>query len=273
MYSPITSHGVQGFRAAVSAAAGADGVARLLEEGGAVVSRFEQGPRPSERPIDGFLGELQAGEITDVIFFSAQGVRLLYELARQAAREAAVVGALRSMRVIALGGRTERALAEIGLKSDVRARGRGTEALLEALAKLDLRGRVVALQPRDLSDDTALLEHLERAGAKVRTRSRPHPADEAAKALIEQIVAAEFDGLVLSDTGEVTWLFDAALAAGGAGALRDALAGMVVVANDSAIAALRDRGVRAHSAPNGAIDRTERLEDILPFLRSVPAAE
>src|SRR5712671_4796800 len=120
MQSPITTPQVQGFRAAVSAARDADGVERLLAEAGALVSRFEQGPRPSERPIDGFLGELVAGEITDVIFFSAQGVRLLYELGRQGGREGPVLAALRTVRLIALGGRTERALAELGLKPEVR---------------------------------------------------------------------------------------------------------------------------------------------------------
>jgi uroporphyrinogen-III synthase len=273
MHSSITTHGVQGFRAAVSAEPDADGVARLLEEAGAAVSRFERGPRTSERPIDGFLSELLAGEITDVLFFSAQGVRFFYELARQAGREAAVVATLRSVRVIAQGGRTERALAEIGLRADVRARGRATEALLETLAKLDLKGRVVALQPREVMDDAAVVEHLERAGAKVRTRNRPRPADDAAKELMARIVGKDFDGLVLTDTGEVTWLWDAALTAGGTGALRDALSVMLVVAGDDAVAALRDRGVRAHAPPQGELESTERLEDVLPSLHAVPAAE
>jgi hypothetical protein len=159
------------------------------------------------------------------------------------------------------------------LRSHLRARGRGTEPLLEALAKLDMKGRVVALQPREFTEDAAVAEHLERAGAKVRRQSRPRPADDAAKALVQQIVRGEFDGLVLTDTAEVTWLWDAALAAGGTGALRDALSQMVVVTGDAAVAALRDRGVRAHAPPNGDLESTVRLEDVLPFLHAVPAAE
>ncbi len=54
---------------------------------------------------------------------------------------------------------------------------------------------------------------------------------------------------------------------------RDALSTMTVVASDDAVAALRDRGVRAHAPPQGTIDGTERLEDVLPFLHAEPAAE
>src|SRR5262245_35610039 len=140
---------IQGFKAAVSAARDADTVAHLLEAAGAEVTRFEQGPRMSERPVEGWLNELIAGEVTDVVLFSAQGVRMLYELARQNEREGAALDALRRVRIIAQSGRTERALAEIGLRSEVRVRGRTADTLLEALSKLDFKGRVVALQPRD----------------------------------------------------------------------------------------------------------------------------
>lgn len=273
MQSPTNVLPMQGFRAGVSALRDADTVAELMERAGAVVTRFEQGPRPSERPIEGWLSELVSGEVTDVVLFSAQGVRMLYELARQIGRDGAVLQALRGVRIIAQGGRTERALAEIGLRSAVRAKGRTEEALLEALSKLDLKGRVVALQPRDLAADSVLIQHLEGAGAKVRTRGRARPVDENARELVEQLLAHEFDGLVLLDAGEVGWFWDAATAEGHAGALREALAGMTIVASDAAIVALRDRGVRAHPAPHGLFDGSERLEDFLPLLRTVPAAE
>src|SRR5882672_3674518 len=154
---PTTAPPIQGWKAAVSAAGDADTVASLLEAAGAKVSRFEQGPRMSERAVEGWLSELIAGDVTDVVLFSAQGIRMIYELARQLGREAAALEALRRVRIIAQGGRTERALAEIGLRAEVRARGRSAEVLLEALSKLDLNGRVVALQPRDLAADAALV--------------------------------------------------------------------------------------------------------------------
>ena len=273
MQSPTNMLPMQGFRAGVSAARDADTVAELFARAGAVVARFEQGPRPSERPIEGWLSELISGEVTDVVLFSAQGVRMLYELARQIGREGAALQALRGVRIIAQGGRTERALAEIGLRATVRARGRTEEALLEALSKLDLNGRVVALQPRDLVADKALIAHLESSGAKVRTRGRARPVDEAAKELVEQLIGGAFDGLVLLDANEVGWLWDAAIAEGHTGALREALAGVTIVASEPAVVALRDRGVRAHPAPHGVLDGTERLEDFLPLLRPSPAAE
>jgi uroporphyrinogen-III synthase len=273
MQSPTNVLPMQGFRAGVSALRDADTVAELLEHAGAVVTRFEQGPRPSERPIEGWLSELIAGEVTDVVLFSAQGVRMLYELARQIGREGAALQALRDVRIIAQGGRTERALAEIGLRATIRARGRTEEGLLEALSKLDLSGRVVALQPRNIAADKALVLYLEGAGAKVRTRGRARPVDENAKELVERLISGEFDGLVLLDANEVGWLWDAATAEGHTGALREALAGVTVVASEPAVIALRDRGVRAHPAPHGIFDGSARLEDFLPLLRTVPAAE
>jgi uroporphyrinogen-III synthase len=227
----------------------------------------------SERAVEGWLTELIAGDVTDVVLFSAQGIRMIYELARQLGREAAALEALRRVRIIAQGGRTERALAEIGLQAEVRARGRTAEGLLEALSKLNLNGRVVALQPRDLAADAALVSHLERAGAKVRTRGRARPADDAAKELVEQLIAGAYDGLVLFDAGEVGWLWEAAIAEGHTGALREALARVTVIAGEPAVASLRDHGVRAHCAPHGALDGSEQLEDFLPLLRAVPAAE
>ncbi len=273
MHSPTNVLPMQGFRAGVSALRDADALAELMERAGALVTRFEQGPRPSERPVEGWLSELISGEVTDVVLFSAQGVRMLYELARQLGKDGAVLQGLRGVRIIAQGGRTERALAEIGLRSTVRAKGHDEEALLDELSKLDLRGRVVALQPRDLAADKALIAHLEGAGAKVRTRGRARPVDENAKELVEQLLAREFDGLLLLDANEVGWLWDAATAEGNTGALREALASITIVANEPAVVALRDRGVRAHPAPHGAFDGTERLEDFLPLLRTVPAAE
>jgi uroporphyrinogen-III synthase len=273
MQSPTNVLPMEGFRAGVSALRDADTVAELMEQAGAIVTRFEQGPRPSERPVEGWLSELISGEVTDVVLFSAQGVRMLYELARQIGRESAALQALRSVRIIAQGGRTERALAELGLRAAVRARGRAEEVLLDALSKLDLKGRVVALQPRDLAADKTLIAYLESVGAKVRTRGRARPVDENAKELVERLLAREFDGLVLLDAGEVVWLWDAATAEGHAGALREALAGVTIVASEPAVIALRDRGVRAHPAPRGIFDGSERLEDFLPLLRSVPAAE
>ncbi|HEX3597496.1 MAG TPA: uroporphyrinogen-III synthase [Polyangiaceae bacterium] len=273
MQSPSTVLPLQGWRAGVSAAPDVDTMAQLLEGAGAMVSRFEQGPRPSERPVEGWLSELISGEVTDVILFSAQGVRMLYELARQLGREGAAVQALRQVRIVAQGGRTERALAELGLRSAVRARARTEASLLEALSTLDLNGRVVALQPRDPAADAALIAHLTSAGAKVRTRGRAQPVDDAAKGFVEKLIAGAFDGLVFFDANEVRWLWDAAMAEGHTGALREALAAVAIVGGEPAVVALRDRGVRARSAPHGVLDGSERLEDFLPLLRTVPAAE
>ena len=110
---------IQGFKAAVSAERVADTVANLFEAAGAKVTRFEQGPRLSERAVEGWLSELIAGEVTDVVLFSAQGIRMTYELARQLGREGAALEALRrqypSLPVVVYTS-----LAPAGIKANVR---------------------------------------------------------------------------------------------------------------------------------------------------------
>ena len=81
-----------------------DASARLIRQEGAELSRFEVTPTESgSRPLEGWIMELTRGEFDDVVFFTAQGVRLIIEFARQLDREEEVVQALRSARKIAQG--------------------------------------------------------------------------------------------------------------------------------------------------------------------------
>src|SRR2546422_208410 len=102
-----------GLRVALPGAADLDAAARLIRQVGGHVHRFsmrvEQG---SALPLERWLVELTEGEFDDVVFLSAQSVRLLVEFARQLDREDEVVSALRAARKIARGPKTAAAIRE-----------------------------------------------------------------------------------------------------------------------------------------------------------------
>jgi nitrite reductase (NADH) large subunit len=252
---------------AVPAVPEAEAFATLLENAGAAVRRFAHPPVSDERAIERWLSELVEGEFDDVVFFTAQGVRLVCEIARQLGRESAVLEALQGARLIAQGGRTARALAEFGLRANIRSAAGDGESLSDVVSALELKGRVVALQPRDPGESGGLVAVLMRAGAKVHVAGLAIDADPRARELLEDLVDGTLDGIVFFGASQVTWLWDAALAGGRTSSLSAALDRMSVVASDSAAEALRDRGVRATSVPARLLGGAARAEDVRSLFR------
>ncbi len=248
-----------GKRIALSSSPGADALSTLLENAGARVLRFELARPPDERELERWLGALTRGEFDDIVFFTAQGVRLLYEMARQLGREGAALEALRATRLIADGSRTARALAELGLRATARATG--TITLQETVMSLGVSGRVVALQPRSSPEDLELARELQRAGATVHITTRADMPDTAADDIVHRMLDASVDSVVLFDAEQVAWVWDAALSTGRTGALRDALGKMCIVASESATDALRDLGVRAQAVPSRMLHGQASIED------------
>src|SRR5512147_630829 len=123
-----------------------DAAARLIRQEGAELSRFDVTPVESgSRPLEGWIMELTRGEFDDVVFFTAQGVRLIIEFARQLDREEEVAQALRSARKIAQGPKPAAALRETGLRADAAAPLSSFESLSGVLDAIDLQGRVVGI--------------------------------------------------------------------------------------------------------------------------------
>ncbi|HEX7669299.1 MAG TPA: uroporphyrinogen-III synthase, partial [Polyangiaceae bacterium] len=245
----------------------ADALSGLLTRAGAAVPRFKPAPVSDERAIERWLSELVEGEFDDVVFFSAQGVRLVCEIARQLGRETSVLEALRGTRLIAQGGRTVRALSEFGLNPTVRSASRAGESLLEIVAKLDVAGRVVGLQPRDPGEGGPLIADLELRGAKVHVAGRSVDPDAGAIELLDDISDGTLQGIVFFGASQVTWLWDAALGTGRTVSLTEALGRVCVVATESASEALRDRGVRSTSVAARLLDGSAKLEDVRALFR------
>ena len=132
-----------GLRVALPGASDFDAAARLMRLEGAELHRFSVDALNSgPLPLESWMVELFDGAFDDVVFFTAQSVRLVVEFSRQLDREVAAMAALRSARKISQGPKAAAALKEFGLRSDVTAPLATAESLVGAFSTLDLRGRV-----------------------------------------------------------------------------------------------------------------------------------
>src|SRR3974377_1812051 len=75
------------------------------------------------------------------------------------------LGGLRVARKITRGPKPERALRELGLKSDLRAEEPTTDGLIAALSAHDLRGRRVGVQLYPSNPNRKFIDFLSGAGA------------------------------------------------------------------------------------------------------------
>ncbi|HVU04198.1 MAG TPA: nitrite reductase large subunit NirB [Polyangiaceae bacterium] len=258
---------------AVPAMAEVEPLAEILTRAGAVVTRFSPVAASDDRAIERWLSALVEGEFDDVVFWTAQGVRLVCEIARQLGREPAVFDALRGTRIFAQGGRTARALSEFGLTAAVRAGTKPGSTMLDVVRKLEVEGRVVGLQPRDTGDREPFVDELERRGATVRVAGRFVEPDTGVRHLLVDLVDGGVSGIVFYGASQVTWLWDGALATGNTVALASTLGKISVVATDSAAEALRDRGIRASSVPLFFFSGGAKPEDVRALFAVTPKSE
>jgi len=226
-----------------------DAAARLIRQEGAELSRFDVTPVESgSRPLEGWIMELTRGEFDDVVFFTAQGVRLIVEFARQLDREEEVASALRSARKIAQGPKPAGALKECGLRADAAAPLSSFESLSGVLDTLDLQGRVVGIA--SLRPDPRLLDLLEKKGATVRLLSNSPGSDAGALALYETVRNGSARAVVWSSPAQVEALWEVACVHGTTHELRSELAKLRIVALGSAVElALRQHGIRVDEVP------------------------
>jgi nitrite reductase (NADH) large subunit len=247
----------------------ADALAELLARGGALVRRVAGAPGPAtdEHAIGRWLTALVEGEFDDVVFFSAQGVRIVCEIARQLGRETSVVEALRRTRLVAHGRRTGSALSEFGLAAQVLSTAEDPLELLKAMSGLELAGRVVALQPRAPGQNGEFVRALERARVKVRVAERAVLPGGEGRDLLGWIVQGELDGAVFFSAAQVARLWDAALAAGESGGLPAALGSLTVAASEGAAEALQSRGVQAELVAPHWLHGGATLSDVSALFR------
>jgi len=195
-------------------------LAWMLEQRGAETFRCPMvaiKDAPDATPVREWLLHLP---FDDLILFTGEGVRRLHGFAQRFDLEEAFRDGLRKARKITRGPKPERALRELGLKSDLRAAEPTTDGLIETLSAHDLRGRRVGVQLYPGNPNTKLTDFLHQAGAESDT-VLPYVYVSAAEddkviELIDRMAAAGVDVIVP---------FAADDRVGGAGSLNGVVAG------------------------------------------------
>src|ERR1700757_156584 len=123
-----------------------DRLAHNFEEQGAETLRcplvaIRDAPDPA--PVRDWLMRLP---FDDLVLFTGEGLRRLHGLAQRSEFEPRFFDGLRTARKITRGPKPERALRELGLKSDLRAQEPTTDGLIATLSALDLHGRRIGVQ-------------------------------------------------------------------------------------------------------------------------------
>jgi uroporphyrinogen-III synthase len=232
-----------------------DRLARMLEAEGAETLRCPMvaiRDTPDPLPVREWMGRFP---FDDLILYTGEGLRRLHGFARRFDIEAAFVSGLRAARKITRGPKPERALRELGLKSDLRAEEPTTDGLIAALSALDLRGRRVGVQLYPGNPNTRFIDFLRQAGAAPDT-VLPYvyasAADEASvAALINRMAEGGIDVIAFTSSPQVERLFAVATATRREAALQIALRNTAIAAVGPVVAGeLQRRGLDVAIAPD-----------------------
>src|SRR6516162_37103 len=244
------SHPLSGRLIALPETRELDRLAGLLEQQGAETLRCPMvaiGDAPDQVPVQEWLMRLP---FDDLVFFTGEGLRRLHGFARRFDLETAFLAALQTARKITRGPKPERALRELGLKSDLRAEEPTTDGLIAALSAHDLRGRRVGVQLYPGNPNTKFTDFLVRAGTE------PHLVvpyvyasaadDERVVELIDRMADGGIDVIAFTSSPQVHRLFDVAKAMGQDEKLQTALQSTAIAAVGPVVAGeLQRRGFGA----------------------------
>ena len=232
-----------------------DRLARMLEAEGAETLRCPLvaiNDTPDPRPVQEWLGRFP---FDDLILYTGEGLRRLHGFARRFDMEDGFLEGLRSARKITRGPKPERALRELGLKSDLRAEAPTTEGLLATLSTLDLRGQRVGLQLYPGAPEARFVGFLRDLGAHPET-VLPYVYASAAEeqnvvALIDRMTSGEVDVIAFTSSPQVERLLEVAKATQREQALETALRTIAIAAVGPVVAeGLRRRGFKVTITPD-----------------------
>jgi uroporphyrinogen-III synthase len=211
-----------------------DRLARMLEEQGAETLRCPMvaiRDFPDPVPVRDWLMRLP---FDDLVLFTGEGVRRLHGFAQRLDLEPAFLDGLQQARKVTRGPKPERALRELGLKSDLRAEEPTTDGLIAALSALDLRGRRVGVQLYPGNPNTRFTDFLRQAGAApdpvLPYSYAPAADDERVIDLIDRMADGGVDVIAFTSSPQVQRLFDVARASQREPRLRAGLTGTAIAA-------------------------------------------
>jgi uroporphyrinogen-III synthase len=232
-----------------------DRLAHMFEEQGAEILRcplvaIRDTPDPA--PVREWLKRFP---FDDLILFTGEGLRRLHGIAQRSELEAVFLDGLRAARKITRGPKPERALRELGLKSDLRAEEPTTDGLITTLSDIDLRGRRIGVQLYPGNPNTRFTDFLRQVGAQP-DAILPYvyasaADDEKVVELIDRMAGGAVDAIAFTSSPQVQRLFEIAAATRREEALRAAMQVMQIGAIGPVVAAeLRRRGVEVTITPD-----------------------
>jgi uroporphyrinogen-III synthase len=207
---------------------------------------------PDPLPVQQWLGHFP---FDDLILYTGEGLRRLHGFARRLDIEAGFLDGLRASRKITRGPKPERALRDLGLKSDLRAETPTTEGLLRTLCALDLRGRRVGVQFYPGAPEARFTDFLREAGAQPNT-VLPYvyasaADDHSVVALIDRMANGGIDVIAFTSSPQVERLLEVAKATQREQALETALQATAIAAVGPVVAeGLRRRGFNVTITPD-----------------------
>jgi uroporphyrinogen-III synthase len=246
---------LSGRRIALPEARELDRLARMLEAEGAETLRCPLVAIKDTEDSEPVREWLRGFPFDDLIFYTGEGLRRLHGFARRFGIEAGFLEGLRTARTITRGPKPERALRELGLKSDLRAETPTTDGLLATLSVLDLRGRRVGVQLYPGAPEERFVRFLRDSGARPET-VLPYVYASAAEeenviALIEQMASGEIDAIAFTSSPQVRRLFEVAKATQREQALDTALRATAIAAVGPVVAEdLKRRGFNVSIIPD-----------------------
>jgi len=231
-----------------------DRLSRMLEEQGAETLRcplvaIRDAPDPA--PVRDWLMRLP---FDDLVIFTGEGLRRLHGFAQRLDLEPGFLDAVRSARKVTRGPKPERALRELGLKSDLRAEEPTTDGLIATLSAHNLRGRRVGVQLYPGNPNTKFTDFLRDAGAEPDT-VLPYvyasaADDERVVELIDRMADGGVDVIAFTSSPQVQRLFEVAKAATREAALGTALRTTAIAAVGPVVAGeLQRRGLNVTITP------------------------
>jgi len=169
---------------------------------------------PDPTPILAWLNRFIGGEMDDFILLTGEGLRRLLSRAERSGMREAFIARLGSVRKITRGPKPDRALRDIGLRTDLAAGQPTTEGVIATLRQMELRGHRVGVQLYGSHQNTPLIAYLRSVGAA------PDPVapyiyaskaeDDRVLALIRRLSAGEIDVIAFTSAQQITRLCDVA---------------------------------------------------------------
>ncbi len=219
-----------------------------------IVPTVEIGPVSDLEEVKKPLSLIAAGKADIIIFMSQNGVSSFLTLSEKLRLKSDVLKALHSMQVVAIGSKTGKMLEEQGIRVDITPADHSSNGLADALSRLDLRGKVLALPRTDKPTDY-LNKRLDGTSAEIvqfTTYETRCPSDRTEILnLIEDILNGRIDIITFTSSATARNLIQIAEERRLADRLMNSLSEKVVVASIGPVttSTLESLGVKVHVTP------------------------